>query len=192
METKAAIRKYFKSKRRLLTDEELLAKASHVNQLLMEFFEQHSVYKHIHVFIPMVDNQELDIRPLFHYLWSKDCVLYTSQMNYRDDQMDTVLFSSEVAILKDQKGIPFPENSGPIAPDHIQLVLVPLLAFDRAGNRLGYGKGYYDKFFSMLPNTDVFKLGVSMFDPIDSLPAEKHDIALDACVCPRGIMHFKN
>lgn len=192
MEGKALIRKHFKEKRKLLTREDLKEYASRVNHFFLDFYEQHREFKHIHVFIPMVDNQELDITPLFRYLWSSECVLYTSQMNYIEDQMDTVLFSPSATIMKDSKGIPFPENDGPVEADAIQLVLVPLLAFDRHGNRLGYGKGYYDKFFSKLPTHKIFKLGIAIFDPVDSLPSEDHDVALDGCLYPGGIMLFDN
>ncbi|MGY6521758.1 MAG: 5-formyltetrahydrofolate cyclo-ligase [Mongoliitalea sp.] len=190
METKADFRKYFRLQRKKLSEEMLKEYSECVFALFKDFFEKSPKIKHVHVFIPMLDNQELDINPIINYLWSLGCVVYTSQMNYINDQMDTVLFPFGSQVVKDEKGIPYPKNNGTVATDALQLVLVPLLAFDRKGNRLGYGKGYYDKFFSQISAKDFFKLGISLFPPVDQLPVEEHDIPLDACIYPKGILIF--
>src|SRR5215218_6688898 len=70
-----------------------------------------------------------------------------------------------------------PRDLRPAAPGDWELVIVPLLAFDRRGYRLGYGKGYYDR---LLAGSPVTSIGVAFAaQEIDMLPAEAHDIALD-------------
>lgn len=192
METKADFRRHFRLQRKKLTEETLKEYSESVFVLFKDFFEKGSKAKHIHVFIPILENQELDINPIIQYLWSLDCVVYTSKMNYALNQMDTVLFPSGSEVGKDEKGIPFPKNKAVVATDALELVLVPLLAFDQKGNRLGYGKGYYDKFFAQISSKDIFKLGISLFPPVDQLPVEEHDIALDACIYPEGAIIFSS
>ncbi|UJP66495.1 5-formyltetrahydrofolate cyclo-ligase [Mongoliitalea daihaiensis] len=190
METKADIRNHFRKKRSVLTPEELADSSQKVFALFKQFLENHQERVHVHVFIPMKRNQEIDSYLLIEYLWSLDYKVYTSQMNYEKDQMDTVRFLPGSEVLLDKKGIPFPADQQPILAHNLQLVLVPLLAIDKAGNRLGYGKGYYDQFFSQVSSSDVYKLGISLFPPIESIPVEEHDIPLDACIYPQGVSYF--
>ena len=70
-----------------------------------------------------------------------------------------------------------PRELRPAAPGDWDLVIVPLLAFDRRGYRLGYGKGYYDRLLAASP---VVSIGIAFAaQEIDALPAEAHDVALD-------------
>jgi 5-formyltetrahydrofolate cyclo-ligase len=79
-----------------------------------------------------------------------------------------------------------PRDLRPAAPGDWELVIVPLLAFDRRGYRLGYGKGYYDRLLAASPVTSI---GVAFAtQEIDLLPAEAHDIALDCIVTEREVI----
>ena len=70
------------------------------------------------------------------------------------------------------------------------MVFVPLLAFDQKGHRVGYGKGFYDRFLKQCQN-NTLKIGLSFFEPLDSLlKAQPHDINLDAVVTPQGSYWF--
>ncbi len=72
----------------------------------------------------------------------------------------------------------------------IDLVLVPLLAFDKNGSRVGYGKGHYDKFLSQCRD-DVIKIGLSFFDPADQIDdINQFDISLNYCVTPHQVFEF--
>ena len=74
--------------------------------------------------------------------------------------------------------------------DNISIVITPLLAFDLKGYRVGYGKGFYDRFFASL-NKDVKKIGVSLFEPckiIDDI--NENDIPLTHCITPNKIYSF--
>jgi 5-formyltetrahydrofolate cyclo-ligase len=72
----------------------------------------------------------------------------------------------------------------------IDVVFVPLLAFDKNGNRVGYGKGFYDNFLAKC-REDVIKIGLSFFEPEEIIDdVFKTDIRLDYCVTPFGINNF--
>jgi len=83
------------------------------------------------------------------------------------------------------------KNAKTLVPD---IFLVPLLAFDKYGNRLGYGSGYYDKYFNMLKkNKKKFRtIGVGFsFQKKDKLKILKTDFVLDAIFTEKGFLNIK-
>ena len=73
--------------------------------------------------------------------------------------------------------------------DKIDVVILPLFAFDLDGNRIGYGKGFYDNFISNL-KSEPLKIGISYFSPEKKLESNNHDINLDYCITPNKIFSF--
>jgi 5-formyltetrahydrofolate cyclo-ligase len=72
----------------------------------------------------------------------------------------------------------------------IDLVLIPLLCFDKKGYRVGYGKGYYDRFLTEC-RPDVLKIGLSIFEPIDEIiDVTEFDIKMNYCITPNKIWSF--
>ena len=72
------------------------------------------------------------------------------------------------------------------------LIVAPLLAFDKSKNRLGYGKGYYDRFLK-LTNNSTLKIGLSFFDPITKIQdIDDNDVKLDYCITPKQVYKFDN
>jgi 5-formyltetrahydrofolate cyclo-ligase len=77
-----------------------------------------------------------------------------------------------------------PINSQKIDPYVLEVCFTPLLAFDLLGHRVGYGKGFYDRFFTTCKK-DLIKIGLSFFDPIEKIEnTHKEDVPLDICVSP--------
>lgn len=75
-------------------------------------------------------------------------------------------------------GIPEPVEDGPVAENENALVLMPGLAFDKNGNRMGYGGGFYDKFLAEEPNHPTVALCYG-FQMVDTIPSEEYDIPVD-------------
>ena len=72
----------------------------------------------------------------------------------------------------------------------IDVVFIPLLAYDAKGHRIGYGKGFYDRFLQQC-KPETLKIGLSFFEAETSIiPHEFTDISLDFCVHPKGIYQF--
>lgn len=85
-------------------------------------------------------------------------------------------------------GIPEPAKPAAASPARIDFVIVPGVAFDGRGNRLGHGCGYYDRLLASLRRGDVFKLGLAFsHQVVESIPAMPHDVAMDAVATERGI-----
>jgi 5-formyltetrahydrofolate cyclo-ligase len=88
--------------------------------------------------------------------------------------------------------IPEPTSKEKIESSNLNVLLLPLLAFDNKGFRVGYGKGFYDKYLNR-SSMDLVKIGVSLFeDPIEIDDVNEFDIKMDYCVTPNQIFKFKN
>jgi 5-formyltetrahydrofolate cyclo-ligase len=103
--------------------------------------------------------------------------------------MTSILLTDATKIEVNRFGIPEPVEGIEVSPTSIDVIFVPLLAFDKAGNRLGYGKGFYDIFLKQCP-ASVLKVGLSLFPAEDAIPAETHDQPLDYCITPSKIYSF--
>ncbi len=87
-------------------------------------------------------------------------------------------------------GIAEPIGSPVVAAETIDLMVLPGLAFDRRGHRLGYGKGYYDRYWHQQPRHGLL-LGLAFdFQVVDRLPVEHHDIQLDLLVTETSLLRF--
>jgi len=138
--------------------------------------------KYILLYYP--HKNEVNILPLFQRLKGKTLLLP------RTDSKD--IFPITVNCLKSLKkgkfGIPEPEGS-PVEIEKIDVVIVPAVAFDKKGHRLGYGKGYYDRFLKKFKGT---KIGVAYdFQVVEKLPKEEHDVPVDLVITPSRIIKVK-
>jgi 5-formyltetrahydrofolate cyclo-ligase len=88
-------------------------------------------------------------------------------------------------------GIPEPEGGQIIEPVKFDILLLPLVTFDLKGNRVGYGRGFYDRYL-MNCRPDCLKIGISLFDPVALIEdVERHDIPLDVAICPAKLYDFR-
>ncbi len=100
------------------------------------------------------------------------------------DTLEIRRFSAETAMNKNAYGIAEPTGCPFSDIAHIDLAIIPGMAFDRDGNRLGRGKGYYDRLLSCLRNTGVYKIGLCYdFQLLPQVPAEAHDVPMDEVIC---------
>lgn len=186
---KESIRKSFKEKRRTLSKEEIRLFSEKISVYLLQYLKDHDNFRHIHLFLPIDRFHEVDTFPLYYTLQSEGYRIYTSVVDKQADNLDTLDISGVDQFESDPWGIPIPVNAKKVSLDQIQMVLIPLLAYDRRGYRLGYGKGYYDKYLASFKR-NITKIGLSFFEPIEYIPDEAHDIPLDYCINPGGVLRF--
>jgi 5-formyltetrahydrofolate cyclo-ligase len=117
--------------------------------------------------------------------------LFVPVSNFLDGSMQLVPFKPGDILVLNSYHIPEPiHKKKPIDPIELDVIFIPLLQADVQGNRLGYGKGFYDRYLALCrPN--VIKIGVNFFEPIPSIPAEKTDIPLDYLITPTRVYEFK-
>jgi 5-formyltetrahydrofolate cyclo-ligase len=106
------------------------------------------------------------------------------------NSMDAILIDEETVYQTGNWGITEPGSGPVIAPVEIDLILVPLLVFDEQGYRVGYGKGYYDRFLSNC-REDAILVGLSYFDPVALITdTDEFDIPLTFGITPQHIYEF--
>src|SRR5690606_22310774 len=132
---------------------------------------------------------EVDTFPLIKALQDQGKTIYTSTSDFTNGTMQTVKLGADPLFGSDKYGIPVPLETVEGSNSLLQAVLVPLLAYDLEGHRLGYGKGFYDKFLSQL-GQGVLKVGISFFPAEKFIPTEEHDVRLDSCINPDGVIEF--
>ncbi|MCH7398572.1 5-formyltetrahydrofolate cyclo-ligase [Belliella sp. DSM 107340] len=187
--TKEEIRKLHKSKRQQLSEDELELLSFKIGENFIHYLNSREEIQHIHIFLPIKHLKEVNTFPFLEKLDKSGYILYTSVLNSSTELMETVILRDSSKFEIDRYAIPVPLIREKVSEENIQAVLIPLLAYDKNGNRLGYGKGYYDRFLKGL-NSEVLKIGVSFFPPEDLIPTEWHDIPLDICITPREVFLF--
>lgn len=104
--------------------------------------------------------------------------------------MEARLVDMDTDYVKNQYGIAEPKTGEVITPIELDMVLVPLLAVDKKGYRLGYGKGFYDRYLAQV-RTDCYTLGISYFEPIETIPElDEFDLPLNGCITPHALYEF--
>jgi 5-formyltetrahydrofolate cyclo-ligase len=111
-------------------------------------------------------------------------------INFSAREMNAVLVNDDTEFVENEYGIHEPEEGEVVPPEEIDLVFVPLLSFDTNGYRVGYGKGFYDRFLKKC-RPDVITVGFSYFDPIDNIEdRNQYDVPLNFCITPHKIYEF--
>ena len=105
-------------------------------------------------------------------------------------QIKSVVVHDETIFKTNGYGIEEPIDGIDMIPTEIDLVIVPLIAFDKMGNRVGYGKGYYDRFLKRC-RKDCMKIGFSYFEPVEEIEdVNKLDVKLDIAITPDNLYQF--
>jgi len=188
---KQVIRDQFKAQRQALTDAQLYERSHLICQsAIQEIINREASY--VHLFLPIEKNKEVDTRPLYDFLLEGDG--YTpviSKTDWKGQQLTQHPMTSGDALEISNFGIPEPKHIQEIDIQLLDLVFIPLLAFDANGHRLGYGAGFYDRFLAQCPT--ALKLGLSLLPMCETaLPNKPHDIALDGCITHEGLIDFRN
>jgi 5-formyltetrahydrofolate cyclo-ligase len=106
------------------------------------------------------------------------------------NDMDAVIFEEGHSVTWNQFGIAEPAGGSKLDPEEIDLILIPMLAFDLQGYRVGYGKGYYDRFLHQC-RRDCLKVGLSFFEPLaEIIDLHSGDVRLDLCITPERIYQW--
>jgi 5-formyltetrahydrofolate cyclo-ligase len=190
MVDKQTLRSVYLAKRELLTTYEIEQR----KKLVVENFKLWVKTYHlkcIHVFIAIERQKEVDTWPIIHWLWEQNIKTITSITHTGSNNLAHVEFMATTKLSTNKWGIPEPENAASFLNfNELDLVLVPLVVFDLAGNRIGYGKGYYDKFLSQC-KPETIKLGIAQTPPLDIIPyMHESDIVLDGCITHLGNYKF--
>jgi 5-formyltetrahydrofolate cyclo-ligase len=189
MKTKQELRTAYRQLRKKLTAEQVNKKSIEIADQVEAWLSQQEYLDHFHLFFPIDRFNEVNTFYLKERLERRGKVIYTAQVLKDSLELETLKLPREATFFLDEWGIPVPQESLIVSPVKIQVVFVPLLAYDANGNRVGFGKGYYDSFLSKLA-PEVIKIGLSFFEPEGQIIPEEHDVRLDLCITPNKIFTF--
>lgn len=185
---KNELREKYKLLRTQLDNDEIESKSVFIaNQLLKLPVWDKTYY---HVFLSIIKQKEVNTENILHILFAKNKEVVISKSDFKNGTLSHVLLTDNTTLKVNKHGIPEPINGLPVPENMIDVVFVPLLAFDANGNRVGYGKGFYDEFLHKCkPNT--IKIGLSFFEVEKEIEdIYKGDVSLDYCVTPNKIYKF--
>jgi 5-formyltetrahydrofolate cyclo-ligase len=187
---KSELRKKYKLLRASLSEDEVEDQSLDIaNQLLKLDIWDHSFY---HIFLSITRHKEVNTEYLLNILSGKDKHIVVSKSDFKDHTMSHFLLTDGTNLLVNNMGIPEPENGLPVEVSAIDVVFVPLLAYDENGHRVGYGKGFYDRFLKSC-RPDCLKIGLSFFKAETLISdASKDDIPMDFCVTPNKTYRFNS
>jgi 5-formyltetrahydrofolate cyclo-ligase len=186
---KKELRLHYKNLRKELSLDELEEKSLAVANNLIQLPIWDKTY--YHVFLPIEEQKEVNTEYILHLLSGKDKEIVVSKSDFDTRGMTHFLLTDNTKIKKNEYNIPEPVNGLPVPSEMIDVVFVPLLAFDTFGNRVGYGKGFYDKFLSEC-KPEIIKIGLSFFEAEDQIEdVFESDVKLDYCVTPLKIYTFE-
>jgi 5-formyltetrahydrofolate cyclo-ligase len=186
--TKSYLRKKYKALRNGLSKELIDDRSIDIANNLLKLNIWH--YGFYHIFLPIERHNEVNTEFILNILSGKDKNIVISQSNFATLEMTHYLLTDNTMIRKNDFDIPEPIDGIEIPSSKLDVVFVPLLTYDQLGNRVGYGKGFYDRFLSECRD-DVIKIGLSFFEAEALITdIDLNDVRLDYCVTDSEVLEF--
>ncbi len=189
--TKKELRKIYLQKRQQLSEAEF---GQLTFQVYQNFFSNIdlSFIKILHTFLPITEKKEVDTWLIIDRIKREFPHVRISipKVNSETGVFDSFYFEGLHQLATNEWGIPEPKQGIPIESEKIDLILIPLLAYDKKGHRVGYGKGFYDKFLASC-RPDCKKIGLSLFEAEETISdVNQTDIKIESCITPFGVVNF--
>ena len=183
---KVFFRQLFKKHRSELTDNEVkdLNKAIFKNLMKTDLLKK----TYYHIYLSNYLNNEVETDEVIKLLFKKNKRVYVPKII--GENLIHIEINKDTTYSENHFSIREPSSTNTSDPMIFDVVFIPLLAYDKSGERVGYGGGYYDRF---LLNTkkNVLKVGLSFFEPVEKiLNVEEHDIKLDYVITPKIVYNF--
>lgn len=182
--TKNEVRRYFNQLRKELS----AGQYDLFNQKILEQFCQLnlSAVKVLHVYLSVAAKNEPSTREIIDFVRKSHphITICIPRANLDGGNIDNVIYEETTQLIENDWGIQEPLNGEHLAVASIDMALIPLLGFDEKGNRVGYGKGFYDRFLKY-GRSDLQKIGLSFFAPVLQIQdSQEFDVPLNQCITP--------
>ena len=184
---KSDLREKYLKKRESLSQDEILALSG---KIFNNFSESITLKDHqkVHCFLSIPEKGEVDTQLFLNEFFKRDIRVFVPKI-YRK-KLISVEITAETPLLKNSWGISEPESNEDSGERDFDYVLTPLLYCDQQGNRVGYGKGYYDGFFETV-NAETLKIGLSFLGPDEEInDLRENDVPLDYLTTPAEVLSF--
>jgi 5-formyltetrahydrofolate cyclo-ligase len=190
--TKPQLRKHYLSKRKAISAEEIAIKSQQITDLFFQNFDLSKV-KYLHIFLPIIKHNEINTFLIIRYLRQNiaQTNIVIPKIVPEKSELENYVFD-EKKLIENPWGIlePSGENQEKILPNQIDLVIIPLLIFDKNGNRVGYGKGFYDRFLQQC-KPETLKIGLCLEEPVEMIEdVNEFDVKMDFCITLTQVYKF--
>jgi 5-formyltetrahydrofolate cyclo-ligase len=184
---KAELRKKYIQKRKALSTDEAFLLSQKIFENFIRYFHPKESEK-VHIFIPIPTRMEIDTQIFIDYFLAQNIRVYVPKIVA--DKLINIEISEDTVFETNSWGISEPVSNDDSGENYFRYVITPLLYCDKKGNRVGYGKGFYDGLFqSISPETK--KIGVNYFGPDEYVDdVWENDIPLDYLVTPTEVLSF--
>lgn len=185
---KKEVRKVFLQKRQSLTEAEWMLLCAGICNTFFSSVDL-SFIRNLHIYLPMEGRREADTWQIVDKVRREHPHVRLIIPKVDVGRLSHFYFEGLHQVKTNMWGIPEPVQGVPADPAIIDMVIIPLLAADKNGNRVGYGKGFYDRF---LKDCKPYcrKIGLSLFPLIDKIDVDDFDVPLDAVVLPNDLQEF--
>ena len=185
---KASIRSLYKQKRLEITPDELERRSSQICEQLFTHFQLEG--KLLSLFLPIERQREINTYTILEKGISIGATIALPKSDFEKHSMKHFQFENHSQLKVNEFGIPEPSSGKLIKPEALDMVFIPLLAVDATGHRIGYGKGFSDRFLRKCRPNCIF-IGLHLFDEMCIIDdVDRHDIRLDYCITPTQIIRF--
>ncbi len=191
--TKAELRKIYLAKQKNLSADERIEKSAQISILFFRSFDLSRI-DFLHCFLPIEKFNEIDTKTIFQTIWREFPHVETlvPRVDFQTNTIESIRFTAETKLIKNTWEIDEPVQRDLVKSEKIDAVLIPLLSFDERGFRVGYGKGFYDRFLKGC-RADCLKIGLSYFAPVAEIAdAQNFDVKLDFCITPFNLVNCKS
>lgn len=184
-EKKQELRDQFLSERKALSEQDYRDKSELIINTLLEQPEYREALV-IHCYVAMEERREVNTQPFIQEMLKHEKQVALPVVDFGTGRIKSFFIESLSELEKNKWGVLEPEKGVPAQPENIDLVIVPMVGGDKERNRIGYGKGFYDRFLS---SVTCPKIGL-LFDRclVDSIPTETFDVPLSKVITEQRVI----
>ncbi|WP_166384231.1 5-formyltetrahydrofolate cyclo-ligase [Polaribacter sp. 11A2H] len=180
---KQELRKIYKQKRADLTENQIIDFQQNIYQQIYKL--DIGGIKNVHLFLSLTKFKEIDTQPIINFFRSRNIRIVVSTCNFKDNTLSHFYLEEDTVLELNKFGVPEPVNAEQVDEKELDLVFVPLLISDELNYRVGYGKGFYDRFLSNCKQDAKF-IGINYFKPIYQIEdSNDFDIPLHQVIYPK-------
>jgi 5-formyltetrahydrofolate cyclo-ligase len=187
--TKSELRQIYLTRQKSLSRAEREIRSRQITEQFFEHFTLEN-FKNLHLFLSIEKNGEIDTQFIYQKIRQDFPPISLFAPRVRESELEHLAFTEQTKLVENSWQISEPAGDELFDEKLFDMVIVPMLCFDKSGYRVGYGKGFYDRFLSKC-RPDCLKIGVSFFEPVDEISdINRFDVKLDYCLTPNRVWKF--
>lgn len=189
--TKETLRRQFLAKRKELEAVTLKNKTQAIVEAFLRYFDFNQINS-LHLFLPILQNNEMNTYLIVEAIRQNypHITIIIPKSHPKTGEMSNYVLTPTTILVENKWHIPEPVEGQLFPTNLIDMVILPLICFDQRGFRVGYGKGFYDRFLAQC-RREIVKVGLSLLPPVEQIEdIHQWDVKMDFCVTAEKIWQF--